>query len=108
VSHTDPPRRTKVSGVLALVACAVCCALPFLIAAGVLTSAGAAVLERTLIAVAAGLAAVALGTWWLHRRGVARRAAAAAHDAGGGCDAGCCATGGGAVDLGLPSAGADA
>jgi mercuric ion transport protein len=63
-----PPTRSKVSGVLALVACAACCALPLLIAAGVLTTAGAAILQYTLLAVAAGLAALALAMWWLQLR----------------------------------------
>ena len=63
-----PPTRSKVSGILALVACAACCALPLLIAAGVLTTAGAAILQFTLLATAGGLLALALGMWWLHRR----------------------------------------
>ncbi|MEV4276486.1 hypothetical protein [Actinoplanes xinjiangensis] len=64
---TAPPRSSKVTGALAALACAACCALPLLIAAGVLTGAGAAVLEKTLLGVAAGLAVLALGTWWRHR-----------------------------------------
>ena len=85
-----PPRRSKVTGGLAALACAACCALPLLIAAGVLTGAGAAILERTLLAVAAGLAALALGMWWLHRRRNARRAAAAGTGcACGGAGCGC-------------------
>jgi hypothetical protein len=79
-----PPTRSKVTGGLAALACAACCALPVLIAAGVLTGAGAAVLEKTLLAVAAGLGTAALGMWWLHRRRSARRAAAA----GAGCGCG--------------------
>ena len=63
-----PPTRSKVTGGLAALACAACCALPLLIAAGVLTGAGAAILEKTLLAVSAGLAVLALGMWWLHRR----------------------------------------
>ena len=55
--------------------------LPFLIAAGVLTGAGAALAQNLLLA-AAGL------MWWLHRRRIARRAAAA--DASG-CADGTCA-----------------
>jgi len=58
---TAPPRRSKVTGGPAALACAACCALPVLIAAGVLPGAGAAILEKTLLAVAAGLAAPALG-----------------------------------------------
>ncbi|MEV4641110.1 hypothetical protein AB0J80_27585 [Actinoplanes sp. NPDC049548] len=68
-----PPRRTRITGGLAALACAACCALPVLIAAGVLTGAGAAMVRQTLLAVAAGLAVLALGMWWLHRRGSARR-----------------------------------
>jgi hypothetical protein len=68
-----PPRRSKVTGGLAALACAACCALPLLIAAGVLTSAGAAILEKALLAVAAGLAVLALGMWWLHRHRSAQR-----------------------------------
>jgi len=63
-----PPARSKVAGALAALACAVCCALPLLVAAGLLTSAGAAVLRQTLIAAALGLVTIALGMWWLHRR----------------------------------------
>ncbi|MFG3555667.1 hypothetical protein ACGGAQ_14950 [Micromonospora sp. NPDC047557] len=81
-----PPGRSKVAGGLAVLACAACCALPLLIAAGVLTGAGAAILEKTLFAVAAGLVALALGMWWLHRRRSAQRATA-----GAGC--GCGSTG---------------
>lgn len=72
MSRTGPPLRSRVTGALAAVACAACCALPLLIAAGALTSAGAAVLQRTLLAVAAGLGTAALGMWWLHRRRAGR------------------------------------
>ena len=82
-----PPTRSKVAGALAALACAVCCALPLLIAAGLLTGAGAAIAQKTLLTVAAGSAAVALGMWWLHRRRSARRAMAAA----AGCTDGNCA-----------------
>jgi drug/metabolite transporter (DMT)-like permease len=83
-----PPTRSKITGGLAALACAACCALPFLIAAGVLTGAGAAILEQTLLAVAAGLAVVALGMWWRHRRRPARQAAASGASCGCG-DADC-------------------
>jgi hypothetical protein len=76
VTGNAAPRRTKVTGGLAALACAACCALPVLIAAGVLTGAGAAIVERTLLAVAAGLSVLALGMWWLHRRRSAHRDAA--------------------------------
>jgi mercuric ion transport protein len=62
VVDSAPPRRSKVTGGLAVLACAACCAIPLLIAAGVLSGAGAAILEQTLLAVAAGLAVLALGT----------------------------------------------
>ncbi|MER7274067.1 hypothetical protein ABT369_06415 [Dactylosporangium sp. NPDC000244] len=84
-----PPLRSKVSGVLAAIACAACCALPLLVATGVLTTAGAAILQKTLLAVSAGLAATGLGLWWLHRRRSARRAAAAAASCGGAGGCGC-------------------
>jgi hypothetical protein len=84
-----PPTRSKVTGGLAALACAACCALPLFIAAGVLTGAGAAILEKTLLAVSAGLVVVALGMWWLHGRRTAQRAAAAGRGScgcgGGGC-----------------------
>ncbi|MEV4703285.1 hypothetical protein [Actinoplanes sp. NPDC049316] len=64
----SPPTRSKVTGGLAVLACAACCALPLLIAAGVVTGAGAALLRQTLLAVAAGLAVAALTMWWLHGR----------------------------------------
>ncbi|MFC4061927.1 hypothetical protein ACFOWE_26800 [Planomonospora corallina] len=63
-----PPRRSKVAAWLAVLACAACCALPVLIGAGLLTGAGAALAERTLLAVAWLLLAAAAGMWWLHRR----------------------------------------
>jgi hypothetical protein len=59
-----PPRRSKVTGGLAALACAACCAIPLLIAAGVLTRAGAAILEQTLLAVAAGLVVLAVPEPW--------------------------------------------
>ena len=77
VVDNTPPLRSKVTGALAALACAAGCAIPLLIAAGVVTGAGAAILQQTLVAVAAGLAVVALGMWWLHRRRGARRAAGA-------------------------------
>lgn len=76
------PTRTKIAGFLALLACVGCCALPYLIVAGVVTGAGAAVLQQTLIAGAIGLGVLALGMWWLRRRQLARRVAAAG---GSGC-----------------------
>jgi high-affinity Fe2+/Pb2+ permease len=83
---TEPPTRSKITGGLAVLACAGCCAIPLPIAAGVVSGAGAAVLERTLLMVAAGLAVLALAMWWLHRRRSVRHAAAGAScDCGGGC-----------------------
>ncbi|MGP3962737.1 hypothetical protein ACTWPT_42770 [Nonomuraea sp. 3N208] len=46
-----------------------------LIGAGLLTGAGAALAEQTLLAVAGLLIATAAGMWWLHRRRTARSAA---------------------------------
>lgn len=84
---TGAPTRTKIAGMLALLACVACCALPYLIIGGVLTGAGAAILQQTFIAVAIGLGVLALGMWWLWRRQGAKKAAAAG---GSGCgDAGC-------------------
>jgi hypothetical protein len=83
----EPPTRSKVTAAIAAIACAVCCALPFLIAAGVLTGAGAALTENLLLAMSGILISVAGGMWWLHRRRSARRAAAA--DASGCADGTC-------------------
>jgi mercuric ion transport protein len=84
---TDPPTRSKVTAGLAALACAACCALPFLIAAGVLTGAGAALAQNVLLAVAGVLIAAAGLMWWLHRRRTARKAAAGSS----GCADGTCA-----------------
>lgn len=81
------PSRTKIAAALALLACIGCCALPYLIVAGVVTGAGAAMLQQTLIAGAISLGVLALGMWWLRRRQLAKRAAAA-RDTGCG-DANC-------------------
>jgi hypothetical protein len=87
VVDNAPPTRSKVTGALAALACAACCALPVLIAAGILTGAGAAVARNMLIAVAAVLATAALGMWWLHRRRSAQTAIAARSGcADGNCD----------------------
>jgi hypothetical protein len=67
-AYTGPPRQSKITGWLAALACAACCAIPVLIAAGILTGTGTAILEQTLLAIAALLATAALGTWWWHRR----------------------------------------
>ncbi|MEO3784177.1 hypothetical protein ABGB12_12650 [Actinocorallia sp. B10E7] len=60
-------------GVLAAVACAACCALPVLIAAGALSGAGAAVLADKMPMIAAVLAAAAVAVFafaaWRRRRG---------------------------------------
>jgi mercuric ion transport protein len=83
----DPPTRSKVTAGLAALACAACCALPFLIAAGLLTGAGAALAQNLLLATAGVLVAVAGLMWWLHRRRAARKAAAAGAS---GCADGSC------------------
>lgn len=75
--------RAKLTGALALLACVGCCALPYLIVAGVLTGAGAVIAQQVFIAAAAGLAALALGLWWLYAR---RRTPSDASRCG---DAGC-------------------
>jgi hypothetical protein len=74
VLDDTPPTPSRVAGILAAVACAVGCALPLLIGAGVLTAAGAALLQKTLLAVTAALVVAGLGMWWGHRRRDARRA----------------------------------
>lgn len=89
-ADNTPPTRSKITGGLAALACAACCAIPLLITAGVLTGAGAALLEQTVLAIAAGLAVTALGMWWLHRRRSFHRATTA-----GGSTTGC---GGGSCD----------
>ena len=83
-----PPTRSKVTAAIAAIACAACCALPFLIAAGVLTGAGAALTQNILLAGSGLLVAEAAGMWWLHRRRSARKAAAAGAS---GCANGTCA-----------------
>ena len=77
IDEEGAPTRAKVAGMLALLACVGCCALPYLIVGGLITGAGAAVLQQSLIAVAIGLGVLALGMWWLRRRQLERRAAAA-------------------------------
>jgi mercuric ion transport protein len=77
VVDNAPPTRSKVAAALAAMACAACCALPFLITAGVLTGAGAALAQDLLLAGAGVLVAAAGAMWWLHRRRNVRRAAAA-------------------------------
>ncbi|MEO3854262.1 hypothetical protein ABGB08_05090 [Acrocarpospora sp. B8E8] len=62
--NSSPPKSSKIAAGLAALACAVCCALPFLIAAGVLTGAGAAIAEQGLLAAAALLLAAAGALWW--------------------------------------------
>ena len=73
---TLPPTRSKVTAALAGLACAVCCALPFLVAAGVLTGAGAVVVENLLLGASGLLIAAAAGMWYLHRRRATRKAGA--------------------------------
>ncbi len=58
------------------------CALPYLVVAGIVTGAGAAALQQTLVAGAIALGGLALGMWWLRRRQLAKRVTAAG---GSGC-----------------------
>lgn len=82
-----PPRRSKVTAGLAVLACVACCTLPpVLIAAGLLTGAAGAVAGRVLFAVSGVLTVAAAGMWWLHRR---RTAAATGCESGCGCGGGC-------------------
>ena len=87
-ASTQPPTRSKVTAALAAIACAACCALPFLIAFGVLTGAGVALAQNLLLAASGLLIAAAGLMWWLHRRRNAREAAAAQAS---GCADGTCA-----------------
>ncbi|MEV6596948.1 hypothetical protein AB0M36_08815 [Actinoplanes sp. NPDC051346] len=82
-----PPKRSQVTAGLAALACAACCALPLLIAAGLLTGAGATLVENVLLGVSGALVAAAATMWWLHRRRSARKAARAG---AGGCASGNC------------------
>jgi hypothetical protein len=68
-------------GSLAGVACAACCAIPLLIAAGVLGGTGWAATGRFMPGVAIGLAATAGLAWWWART----RRIHATGCAGGGC-----------------------
>ena len=88
VADNKPPTRSKVTAALAAIACVACCALPFLIAAGLLTGAGAAIAENLLLGTSGVLVAAAAGMWWLHRRRSAKKAAAAGQS---GCADGSCA-----------------
>jgi hypothetical protein len=67
-THSGPPRRSKIAAALAALACAACCALPVLIAGGLLTATGAALTENILLAIAGVLLTKAAGMWWLKRR----------------------------------------
>ncbi|MBB2924351.1 hypothetical protein [Cellulomonas cellasea] len=82
-----PPKRSKVTAGLAVLACVACCTLPpALIAAGVITGAAGALAESVLFAVSGVLVVAAAGMWWLHRR---RTATANACQSGCGCGGGC-------------------
>jgi hypothetical protein len=78
-------RRLLPSGLtgLAGIACAACCVIPFLLAAGVLSGAGWAAVGNWMPGIAVALAAAAGGAWWWMSR---RR-----HRAG--CAGGSCACG---------------
>ncbi|MEW2083921.1 hypothetical protein [Streptomyces sp. NPDC005283] len=62
-----PQKTPKALAGLAALACVACCALPVLIAAGVL-GAGAGAVVGWLPALAVALAVLAGGTWWLGQR----------------------------------------
>ncbi|WP_406278795.1 mercury transporter [Streptomyces sp. NBC_00191] len=80
-----PQRAPKALGGLAALACVACCALPVLIAAGVL-GAGAGAVVGWLPALAIVLAVLAAGTWWLgQRRGSCSCASKSAGGDGCGC-----------------------
>jgi hypothetical protein len=81
----DRKRRLLPSGLtgLAGIACAACCIVPLLLAAGVLSGAGWAAIGSWMPGIAVALAAAAGGAWWW----VSRRR----HRAG--CAGGSCACG---------------
>ena len=62
----DRARRVLPSGLtgLAGVACAACCVIPLLLAAGVLSGAGWAAAGAWMPGIAVALAALAGGAWW--------------------------------------------
>ena len=83
-NHVDtagPHRQLLPKGLAALagLACVAFCAIPWLIAAGILGAAGWAALTRWLPAIVLALFALAGSLWWLtnrrHHRGCAGRAA---------------------------------
>ncbi|MFI6122666.1 hypothetical protein ACIBCU_23190 [Streptomyces sp. NPDC051064] len=84
-----PHRAPKALGGLAALACVACCALPVLIAAGVV-GAGAGAVVGWLPALAAVLVVLAAGTWWFGQR---RRSCACGPKAAGGDGCGCKASG---------------
>ncbi|MCP2323269.1 mercuric ion transport protein [Hamadaea flava] len=70
-------------GSLAGLACLLCCAIPFLLAAGVLGGAGWAALGQILPGIALVLAAAAGLAWWWARQRPAHAAGCAGGDCGG-------------------------
>ena len=62
----DRARRVLPSGLTSLagLACAACCAIPFLLAAGVLSGAGWAAAGAWMPGIAVALAGLAGGAWW--------------------------------------------
>lgn len=83
VADRPAARAPKTLGALAALACVACCALPAPIAAGVVAAAAGAV-AGWLPVLAAALAVLAVGTWWLGRRRAARGCGTSACE-GGGC-----------------------
>ena len=66
----DRARRVLPSGLTSLagLACAACCAIPLLLAAGVLSGAGWAAAGAWMPGIAVALAALAGAAWWRARR----------------------------------------
>jgi mercuric ion transport protein len=66
----DRARRVLPSGLASLagLACAACCAIPLLLAAGVISGAGWAAAGAWMPGIAVALAALASGAWWWVRR----------------------------------------
>ncbi|MET9953640.1 hypothetical protein ABZ135_19085 [Streptomyces sp. NPDC006339] len=85
LADSRPRRAPKALGGLAALACVACCALPVLIAAGVV-GAGAGAVVGWLPALAVALAVLAAGTWWYgRRRGSCSCAPKAGEQGGCGC-----------------------
>ncbi|MFJ8846036.1 hypothetical protein ACIRFF_24410 [Streptomyces cyaneofuscatus] len=98
-----PNKAPKTLAGLAALACVACCALPVLIAAGVL-GAGAGAVVGWLPGLAVVLAVLAAGTWWFRQRRRGSCSCSAKPLSRGGCG---CQASVGPPEPGAPDAGAD-